>query len=109
MQSKEVLHVVVCDATGTHDPEALPAETQLEIAQPRAIIIQGFGDRPLWVCISEEKNPHKMWARLKDRCAMVKVATRVQMQSRLPRLSYAIQDMPQYIDTSEETLTVSQA
>ena len=102
LQSKEVLHVVVCDAIGTEDPEALPAETQLAIAQARAIIIQGLGDRPLRVCISEKRNPYKMWARIKDRHAVVNVATRVQVQSRLSRMSYTSQDMPQYIDTFEE-------
>lgn len=49
---------------------------------------------------------HKMWARLSERYAVVNMATKVQVQSRLSRISYTSQDIPQYIDNFEEILNL---
>ena len=102
LQSKELLYVMEADAVGANYPSTLSAESQLAIAQARAIIVQGLGDRPLRVCISEKTNHYKMWRPLKEIYAVVNVATRVQLQSRLSRVRYTKQEMPQYIDTFEE-------
>lgn len=99
--SKEVLHVVVTDVVG-ESVEGLSDELKLSIAQARAIIIQGLGDKPLRLCLSDKDNPFKMWERLRDRYAVSNVVTRVQLQTRLSRLAYSDQAMSDFIDEFEE-------
>lgn len=97
LQAKDVLHVVIVDAFVDHrEPDD---ETQKAIATARATVIQGLGDRPLRLCLSERDNPHKMWLRLKNRYALSNTATRVQLQSKLSRMNYWNQPMSDFLDS----------
>ena len=100
LQAKEVLDVVLNDPfeAGAVEDEA----TLRAIASSRAIIIEGLGDRPLRLCLSEKENPYRMWIRLRERYAVSNTATKVQLQARLSRTTYQGQSMPDYIDGYEE-------
>lgn len=100
LQAKEALSVVLNDALG--DVEGLDDDTSKAIATARAILIQGLGDRPLRLCLSERNNPHRMWNRLKERYAVSNTATKVQLQGKLSRMTYQGQSMPDFIDSYEE-------
>lgn len=92
--------MIMEDVIGTGDE--LSAEVQLKIATTRAVLIQGLGDRPLWLCLSARTDPVKTWSRLRDRYAVSNTATRVQLQARLARMVYSGQMMQDFIDPFEE-------
>lgn len=75
---------------------------QKKISTACAIIIQGLGDKPLRLCLGERTDPFRMWKRLNDRYAVSNTATRVQLQSKLSKLSYTGQVMGDYVDSFED-------
>ena len=77
-------------------------DIQKNICTACAVIIQGLGDKPLRLCLGEKNDPFKMWKRLSDRYAVSNTATRVQLQSKLTKLSYSGQVMGDYVDSCEE-------
>ena len=100
LAAKEVLHIVETDVVSTEQP--LSVEVAKQVATARAVLIQVLGDRPLRHCLSVKDSPHKMWRRLRDRYAVSNTATRVQLQSKLSRMSYKGQSMQEYVDSFEE-------
>lgn len=89
LQDKEVWNVVEADVIGNADADVpLSDEIQKNVAKARAVIMQGLGDNPLRLCLNDRENPHAMWNLLKDRYAVVNVATKVQLHYQLARLSY---------------------
>ena len=102
LQAKEVLYVVESDILGTAEDGNLTEGQRKDTAIARAVLIQGMGDRPLRLCLSAKENPYRMWVRLRERYAVSNTATKVQMQSKLTRMSYTGQPMQDYIDAFEE-------
>ena len=86
LAAKEVMQVVETDVLTTDVP--LTAEITKQVATARAVIIQGLGDRPLRLCLNFRNNPYKMWTRLRDRYAVSNTATRVQLHTKMSRMSY---------------------
>lgn len=80
----------------------LSDEQKLSVAKARATIIQGQGDKPLRLCLREQKNPFKMYLRLKERYAIPNIATLVQLQARAARLLYKCQTKPDFIADFED-------
>ena len=100
LESKEVLGIVQEDIIGAGPPDD---EIQRRLSKARAIIIEGLGDRLLRLCLSAKDNPYRMWNKLKDRYAVSNTATKVQLQTRLSRMSYKNQPMQDYVDGFEES------
>lgn len=75
---------------------------QKATATARAVSIQGLGDPPLILCLSERENPHRMWLRLRDRYAVLNTASRAQLETKLSQMMYQGQSMSNYIDGCEE-------
>lgn len=101
LQAKKVISVVESDAIGDGFT-ALAANVKEKIADARAIIVQGLGDKPLQLCLPDMKNPFKMWNRLRDRYSVTNLETKVQLQTKLARLSYRSQQMPDCIAEFED-------
>ena len=52
--------------------------------------------------MAEKENPYNMWKRLNERSAMSNIITKVQLQTKLGRMSYNIQSLRDYIGGFEE-------
>ena len=99
LQAKKAWNVVENDIVGTADASILLIEeVKKNVAKSRAVIMQGLGDNPLRLFLQERENPHIMWNILKERYAVVNVATKVQLHYQLDRLNYSNQTMSVYID-----------
>ena len=81
---------------------ALNEEMTLAVSKARAVINQGLGDTPLRFALAAKENSHRMWNRLRERYAVSNVTTRVQLQSKLAKLSFHDQAMSDYIGSFEE-------
>ena len=101
LKAKEVHHTVESDII-SDNPDSLNDDVKKAISTACALIIQGLGDRPLRLCLTDKDDPFKMWKRMKDRYAVSNTATRVQLQSRLSRMTHSNQPMGDYIDSFEE-------
>lgn len=101
LQAEEVLDVVLQDHVGK-DSDALEEDNLLRVAKARAIIMQRLDAKPLRVCLAFKANPYKMWECLRKRYAVSNVATQVQIQTRLNRLSHDDQVMSDFIDSFEK-------
>ena len=101
LESKKVWSVVATDVIGDGSV-AVDESTAESIATARAMIIQGLGDKPLRMCMAQKGNPCMMWRRLKERYALSNVTTKVQLQTKLARMTYSNQPMGDYIDGFEE-------
>ena len=88
LEDKKALSMIHADPL--ESPDSVDDDARQKIATARAVIIQGLGDRPLRLCLSVKENPFKMWSRLKERYAVSNTATKVQLQSRLSRMSYKV-------------------
>ena len=82
--------------------ELIDDDSKKNIATACAIIIQGLEDKPLRLCLVDQSDPYKMWHRLRDRYAVSNSATRVQLQSKLTKLTYSGQYMGDHVDSFEE-------
>lgn len=101
LEAKKVWSVVETDVIGDGTVQ-LDTSVVESVATARATIIQGLGDKPLRMCLTEKRNPWKMWTRLHERYAVSNVTTKVQLQTKLARLTYRSQPMSDYIDAFEE-------
>ena len=61
LRAKKVYNTVMNDVVGANDE--LAQEMQEKVDEACEIIVRGLGDKPLRMCISEKRNPHKMWNR----------------------------------------------
>ena len=99
LQDKDAWDVVENDVVGNATQTGeFSDEEKKTVAKASAVIMQGLGDNPLRLCLQERENPHAMWNLLKERYAVVNVATKVQLQYQMARLCYNNQAMSAYID-----------
>ena len=99
LQDKGAWDVVESDTVGNATVgNPLSDEVTKTVAKARAVIMQGLGDSPIRLCLQNKDNPHAMWKLLKERYAVVNVATKVQLQYQMARLGYSNQSMSVYID-----------
>lgn len=101
LETKKVLFVVTTDVIG-NGTVALEESAAEAVATARAMVIQGLGDKPLRMCMAQKGNPFMMWRRLHDRYAISNVTTKVQLQTKLARMTYSNQPMGDYLDGFEE-------
>lgn len=102
LEDKECINVVERDYVGNNHVSNLSEDVRSKVAEARAIIIQGLGDKPLRTCLGEKDNPYHMWIKLRERYAVANIATRVQLQSKLARMRYSGQTMSDYVGSFEE-------
>ena len=103
LAAEEVLRVVTTNVVGNATAaEPLSEELEKSVSTARSILMRGLGDKPLRLCLSVKDNPFLMWSRLSDRYAVTNVVTKVQLQTRLSKLSYQGQTMSDFIDIFEE-------
>ena len=101
LRAKKLFTVVSVDVVGTNEG-GLTSEQQDRVDEACEVIIRGLGDKPLRICTPDNRNPFKMWSRLKDRYAVANTAMKVQLLSRLNKLRYHGQAMGDYVDSFEE-------
>ena len=101
LQAKKAMSVVITDFVDDGESD-IADEVREKIADARAIIVQALGDKPLRLCLSETKNPFRMWRKLRERYAVTNLATKVQLQTKLGRMVYKDQPMSDFIDDFEE-------
>lgn len=100
LEAKDVLRVVSTDVYG--NGEGISEEDRQAIGKARAILIQGLGDKPLRLCLSEKLNTYKMWLKLRERYVVSNIVTRVQLQAKLSQIQYSDQFMSDFVDSFEE-------
>ena len=101
LEAKKVWFVVDTNVMGDGTVQ-LDTSVVESVATARATFIQGLGDKPLRMCLTEKRNPWKMWARLHERYVVSNVTTKVQLQTKLARLPYRNQPMSDYTDAFGE-------
>lgn len=74
-----------------------PVDVALKVSKTRALIIQSLCSKPLKLCLPVRVNRYSIWKRLEESYAVVNVATEVQLQTRLNRMSYKNQSMYDYV------------
>lgn len=99
LAAKEIVYTIESDVSAGLD---VSAEDRKAVAQACAVLIQGLGYKPLRPCLVDRTNAFKMWKTLSERYSVVNVVTRVQLQTRLAKLSYQGQIMSDFVDSFEE-------
>lgn len=82
--------------------QPLSDESSKKVETARAGRIKGLGDRPPCNYLSVKDSPRKMLRHLKDRYTVSNTTTRVQLQSKLSRMSDKGQSMLDHVESFEE-------
>ena len=101
LEAKDILSVVLMDVVKDESTEMLSPSVKLSVAKAKATIIQGLGKKPLRLVLPVRDNPYKMWQLLKERYAVSNLVTKVQLHTKLARMSYRGQVMSEYVGDFE--------
>lgn len=97
LRAKGVFKIFQEDIFGT-TTETLRDELQNKVVEAHQVTIRGVCDKPLRTCIMKNRDPYRMWKPMSERYAVLNVAPRVNLLSRLNRLKFSGEVITYFID-----------